>query len=91
MTIKSIGYYHEAVDTIMSSRALASFTVVWSASSRMEGVGRRNCPNCKTSKTMVVIMLMADPKLINVFSMVVVFIITVTTGPHGFVYFEIQD
>ena len=57
----------------------------------MEGVGRINCPNCKTSKIAVVIMLIADPKSINVFSMVVVFIITVTTRVPGFVYFAIQD
>ena len=70
MTIKSTGYSHETTDTTMSSRIPAGFTVVRSASSRMEGVGRRNFPYCKTSKIAVVIMLIADPKLINVFSMV---------------------
>ena len=75
----------------MSSRIPAGFTVVRSASSRMEGVGQRNCPNCKTSKTVVVIMLIADPKSINVFSMVVLFIIIVTTRAPGFVYFVIRD
>ena len=62
MTINLMGYSHEYTDTIMSSRTLASFTVVWSTSSKMEGVGQRNCPNCKASKTAVVIILMADPK-----------------------------
>ena len=90
-TIKSTGYSHEATDTKMSSRTPTGFTVVRSASSRMEGVGRRNYPNCKTYKTTVVIMLIADPKLINVFSMVMLFIIGVTTGAPGFVYFGIRD
>ena len=75
----------------MSSRTLVGFTVVRSASPRMEGVGQRNCPNCKNSKTMVVITLMADHKSINVFSMAVVFIITVTIGAPGFVYFSIHE
>ena len=75
----------------MSSRTPVGFTIVRSASSIMEGLGQRNCPNCKTSKTSVVIMLMADPKLINVFSMAVLFIITITTGAPGFVYFSIWD
>ena len=62
-TIKSTGYSHEATtDTTMSSRTLARFIVVWSASSRMEGVGQRNCPNYKNSNTAVVIMLMEDTK-----------------------------
>ena len=91
MTIKSTGYSHEATDTTMSSRTPAGFTVVRSASSRMEGVGRRNCPNCKTYKTAVVIILMADPKSINVFSMVLLFTNTVTIGAPGFVYFAIRD
>ena len=91
MTIKSTGYSHEATDTTMSSRTPTGFTVVRSASSRMEGVGQRNCPNYKTSKTVVVIMLIADPKSINVFSMVVLFIITITNGAPGFVYFAIWD
>ena len=89
MTMKSKGYSHEATSTIMSSRTPPDFTVVQSASSKMEGVGRRNCPNCKTSKTAVVIMLIEDPKSINVFSMVALFIITVTTKAPGFVYFAI--
>ena len=88
MTIKSTRYSHEAIDTTMSSRTPTSFTVVRSASSRMEGVGRRNCPNCKNYKTAVVIILMADPKSINVLSMAVLFIITVTTGAPGFVYLQ---
>ena len=75
----------------MSSRTPTGFTVIWSASSRMEGVGRRNCPNYKNSKIVVVIMLIADPRLINVFSMEVLFIITVTIGAFGFVYFAIGD
>ena len=91
MTIKLTGYSHEATETIMSSRIPAGFTVVQSASSRMEGVGQRNCPNCKTSETAVAIMLVVDPKSINVFSMAVLFIITVTTGVPGFGYFAIQD
>ena len=61
-TMKSTGYSHEATDTTISSKTLAGFTIVRSASSRMEGVGRRNYPNCKTSKTMMVIMLMEYPK-----------------------------
>ena len=73
----------------MSSRTPTGFTVVQSASSRMEGVGRRNCPNYKTPKTMVVLILIADPKSINVFSMAVLFIIIVTIGAPGFVYFAI--
>ena len=89
MTIKSTGYSHEATDTTMPSRTPAGFTLVRSDSSRMEGVGQRNFPNCKTSKTTVLIMLIADPKSINVFSMVVFFIITVTTGVSGFGYFAI--
>ena len=91
MTIKSTGYSHEATDTTISSRTPASFTVVRSASSRMEGVGWRNCPNCKAYKTVVVIMLIVYPKSINVFSMAVFFIITVTTGAYVFVYFAIWD
>ena len=78
MTIKSTGYSHEATDMTMSSRTPIGFTVVQFASSRMEGVGQRNCPNCKTSKTALVIMLIVDPKSTNVFSMAVLFIITVT-------------
>ena len=73
----------------MSSKTLVGFTVVQSASSSMEGVGRRNCPNCKTYKTAVVIILMDDPKSINVLSMVLLFIITVTIGAPGFLYFLI--
>ena len=69
----------------MSSRTPAGFTIVRSASSRMEGVGRRNCPHYKTSKNAVVILLMVDPKSINVLSMAVVFIIIVTTGAPRFV------
>ena len=76
---------------IMSCRTPEYFTVVRSASARMEGVGRRNCPNYKTSKNAVAIMLMENPKSINVFSMEVLFIITVTTGAPGFVYFAIRD
>ena len=91
MAIKSTWYSHEATDTIMSSRTPTIFTVVRSASSRMEGVGQRNCPNYKTSKNAVAIILIVDPKSINVFSMVVTFIITVTTGAPGFVYFAIRD
>ena len=87
MTMKSTGYSHEAT----VSRTLAGFTIVRSASSKMEGVGRRNFPNCKTSKIAVVMILMADPKSINVLYMAVLFIITVTTGAHGFVYFAISD
>ena len=93
MTIKlmSTGYSHESTDTIMSSRTPTGFTVVWSTSSKMEGVGRKNCPNYKASKTVVVIILMAAPKSINVLSMEVLFMITVTMGAPGFVYFAIQD
>ena len=91
MTIKLNGYSHEANDTIMSSKNPAGFTVVRSASSKMEGVGRRNCPNCKNSKTTVVIILMADPKSINVLPMAVLFMTTVTTGASQFVYFAISD
>ena len=65
---------------IMSSRTPTGFTIVRSTSSRMEGVGQRNCPNCKTYKNAVVIMLMVDPKSIIVFCMVVLFTTTVTTG-----------
>ena len=90
-TIKLTRYSHEAIDTTMSSRTPTGFAVVHSASSRMEGVGRRNCLNYKASKTVVVIMLMADPKSINVFSMAVLFIIIATTGGPGFVYFAIWD
>ena len=90
-TIKSTGYSHEDTDTTMSSRTPTGFIVVQFASSRMEGVGRRNCPYCKTSKTTVAIMLIADPKSINVFSMAVVFIIIVTTEAPRFVYFAIWD
>ena len=89
--IKSTGYSHEATDTTISSRTPTGFIVVRSASSRMEGVGRRNCPNYKTSKTVMVIMFMADPKSINVFSMEVLFTITITIGAPGFVYFAIWD
>ena len=89
MTIKSTGYSHEAIDTIMSSRTLVGFTVVRSYSSKMEGVGRRNCPNCKASKTTVFIILMVVHKLINVLPMVVLFKTIVTTGAPGFVYFAI--
>ena len=60
-TIKSMRYSHEAIDTIISSRTPAGFTVVRSASSRIEGIGWRNCHNYKTSKTVVVIILIADP------------------------------
>ena len=67
------------------------FTVVWSASSRMEGVGWRNCHNCTNYKIAVVIMLIEDPKLINVFSMAVLFIIRVTTMVPMFLYFAIRD
>ena len=61
-TINSTRYSHEATDATMSSKTPACFTVARSASSRMERVGRRNCPNCKTYKTTMVIMLIADPK-----------------------------
>ena len=91
MIVKSTGYSHEATDTIMSSKTPIDFIVVQSTSSKMEGVGRRNCPNCKNSKTAVVIILMADPKLINVLPMEVLFRTTVTTGAPGFVYFGIRD
>ena len=91
MTINSTGYSHEATDTTMSSKTPVGFTVVQYASYRMEGVGQRNCPNCKTSKTAVVIMLMVDTILINVFSMAVLFTITVTIEALGFVYFTIRD
>ena len=37
-TIKSMGYSHEATDTIISSNTPIGFTVVWSASSRIERV-----------------------------------------------------
>ena len=80
MTINFSRYSNEATDTTMSSRTPAGFTVARSASSRMEGVGRRNCPNYKTSKTAVVVMLIVDPIYINVFSMAMLFIIIVTTG-----------
>ena len=91
MTINLIGYSHEATNIIMSSRTPSGFTVVRSASSRIEGVDQRNFPNCKTSKNVVVIMLMADPKSINVFSMTILFTMTVTTKASGFVYFAIRD
>ena len=91
MTIKSTEYSHEATDTIISSRTPAGLTAVRFASSRIEGVGQRNCPNCKNSKTMVVIILMEYRKSISVFSMAVLFTITVTTGAPGFVYFAIRD
>ena len=66
-TMKSMGYSHEATDTIMSSKTPVGFTVVWSGSSRIVGVGQRNYPNCKVSKTAVVIILIADPRSISVF------------------------
>ena len=88
-TINLTGYSHEATDTTMLSRTPVGFTVVPSASSSMKGAGQRNCPNCKNSKTTVVIMLIADPKLINVFSMEVLFIIIISTGDPGFVYFAV--
>ena len=91
MTINSTGYSHESTNTIMSSRTPAGFTVVWSSSSKMEAVGCRNCPNYKASKTMVVIISIVDPKSINVFYIEVLFIITVTTGAPGSVYFAIRD
>ena len=91
MTINSTRYSHEAIDTIMSSKTQTGFTAVRSTSSKMEGVGRRNCPNCKTSKTVVMIILMTDPKSINVLPMAVLFIIIVTTRAPGFVYFAIRD
>ena len=90
-TIKSTGYSHEDTNTTMPSRTPTGFTVVQSASSRMEGVGQRNCPNCKTYKIVVVMMLIEDPKSINLFYMVVLFIVTVTTWPPTFVYFAIWD
>ena len=90
-TIKSIGYSHEATDTIMSSRTPVGFIVVHSTSSNMEGVGRRNCPNYKTFKIAVVIILMDDPKSINVLPMEVLFMIIATTGAPIFVYFAIRD
>ena len=91
MTIKSTGYSHEATDTIMSSRTPTGFTVVRFASSKMEGVDRRNCPNYEASKTAVVIILMVAPKLINVLSMELLFIITFITEAPGFLYFANQD
>ena len=90
-TIKSMGYSHEATNTIISSNTPTGFTVVRSASSRIEGVDRRNCPNCKTSKTVVVIILIEDPKSISVLSMETLFTIIVTTGLPGFVYFATRD
>ena len=56
-TIKEKGYSHEATDTIIAPNTPTGFTVVWYASSRIEVVGHRNCPNCKNSKTTVVIIL----------------------------------
>ena len=56
----------------------------------LRGVGQRNGPKCKYYKTVVVIILMEDPKSISVFSMAVLFTITVTIGPPGFVYFAIR-
>ena len=90
-TMTSIGYSHEDTDTTMSSRTLTGFIVVRSVSSRIEGVGWRNCPGCKTYKTVVVIILIADPKSIRVFYMEILFTITVTIGLPGFVYFAILD
>ena len=90
-TIKAKGYSHESTDTIIASNTPTCFTVVWYASSRIEVVGHRNCPNCKTYKTTVVIILIEDPKSISVFSMAVLFTIIVTTGMRGFVYFVIRD
>ena len=78
-TMKSTRYSHESTNATMSSRTPAGFTVVQSTSSRIEGVGRRNCPNYKTSKTVVDIILIVDPKSISVLSMVVLFMITVTS------------
>ena len=91
MTMKSTGYFYEATDTIMSSRTPACFTVVQSSSSKMEGVGQRNCPNCKNSKTVMVIILMDDPKSINGLLMAVLFMTILITGVPGFVYFAIHD
>ena len=39
MTINSMGYSHEATDTIISSNTQASFTMVQSTSPNIEGVG----------------------------------------------------
>ena len=89
--MKSTGYSNESTDTTMSSKTPAGFTIVRSTSSRIEGVSRRNCPNYKTSKTAVVIILIADPKSISVLYMEVLFTIMVTTGLLGFVYFVILD
>ena len=91
MAIKLTGYYHEVTDTTMPSKTPTGFTVVRSASTKMEGVGRRNCPNYKTSKTTVVIILIDDPNSINVLLMVVLFMTTVTIGALGSIYFAIQD
>ena len=67
-TMKSTRYSHEAIDTKMSSKIPTCLTIVRSASSRMEGVGRRNFPNCKNSKTTVVNKSIADLRSINIFS-----------------------
>ena len=91
MTIKSTGYSHEAIDTIISSKTPVGLTVVQSSSSRIEGVGRRNCPNYKTSKIVVAIILIENPISISVFSMEMLFTITVTTSLPRFVYSAILD
>ena len=86
-TINLTGYSHEATDTTISSRTPTGITLVRYASSRIEGVDQRNCPNCKTSKNTVVIVLIADPKSTSVFSMEILFTIIVTIGLPTFVYF----
>ena len=90
-TIKSMGYSHESTHRIISSNTLAGFTVVRFASSRIEEVGQRNCTNCKNSKNMVVIILIADPRSVSVFYIKILFTITVTNGLLEFVYFAILD
>ena len=90
-TMKSTGYSHESTDTTISSRTPAGFTVVRSASSRIERVGPKKCPNCKNYKYVVVIILIEYPISISVFYMEILFTKIVTTGLPGFVYFTNLD
>ena len=89
--MKSTGYSHEAINTTMSSRTSIGFTVVWSASSRIQGVSWRNFPNYKIYKIAMVIIFISNPKSISVFSMEVLFMIKITTQLPRFVYFAILD
>jgi len=84
MTRKSIGYYHEAKVTMISSKVPSGITLVLSANSKIVGVGLRRGFSCNSSKVVTVITLMVAPRSMRVFPMETSLMVMVTTGFPGF-------